>query len=952
MGFQHLYPEKVKLQREAMFNHYKERGFHLNDLELELACFRNLPFGHPLKGEYCISLSRMRWDFLYIEKDGIENYWFTRICRALCKYRRVYLVGSASSGKTFSCSAVGMNLWGASPWDSTFIVTSTDKESLDSKAWGTIRDLHDKDKLKIGVRVDYEDAIVLEKNAKQRDIRDAIKAIALPKGSEGEKSIGKVQGRKNQNIIWLAQPLNSKVLTPSGWNTIGELKEGDEIVSSSGGVERVTKTHPVHTNLIYELTFSDGSKARSSLDHLWTFKTKRGVLKTAPLGFFKNTLRNKALVAKKFPVFRWELPESPVVEYRQEKPFMLSPYILGALIGDGSILKNASLYCFVQDLEIAERVERELPQYHRLPFIRQKDNCNQYHVAAPHKRNVILNELRRIGLFGKHGNHKFIPKEYLHSSFDSRVALLQGLMDTDGSATGSTLRYSTNSPQLSKDVVELVRSLGGYADECIGERISGVRYTVVISLPSLRGVMPFHCARKRNRCSGYGRNTGRHRRLISVEEVGIGEMRCITTSAPDGLYITDDHVLTHNCDEYAHMDPFVQKARANLASAPSFLFWACSNKPEEGDAAYVDAAPDPLQYPLGWETPGLSDMEMWPTKGGGITLYFNGEKSPNTLATGDKDPFPMLTRRDYIAAIRDEEGIESYGYDKYIRAFPRAGESHDKVINSKMLERYGALEDPVWSGTGWITVAGFDPAWTKGGDDAMADFARVGNSFEGIKIMAHEPDAVKLRASATSGKTFEEQIAEAFIAECKKRECHVVAIDISGGGGRVAMAVRDAATIANWRLEIISVDAAGSPSEEMYEMGDVQKSGKEAFDRRVSELLISYRLSIQQRLVKGVKMDSRAIRELCDRRASNDEKKRYTVEKKADYKKRNNGKSPDAGESRILAHVAARAHGLGAGRVTVKKSIQKQIAEALKPQSDRQSAYGWSGSAKPKAYSW
>jgi hypothetical protein len=180
----------------------------------------------------------------------------------------------------------------------------------------------------------------------------------------------------------------------------------------------------------------------------------------------------------------------------------------------------------------------------------------------------------------------------------------------------------------------------------------------------------------------------------------------------------------------------------------------------------------------------------------------------------------------------------------------------------------------------------------------------------------------------------------------------VVAIDISGGGGRVAMAVRDAADAMGWKLEILSVDAAGSPSEEMYEMGDTRKTGKEAFDRRVSELLISYRLSVQQRLVKGVKMDARATRELCDRRASNDEKKRFTVEKKSDYKKRNNGKSPDAGESRILAHVAAKAHGLGAGVVTrSKSSISSQIDKALGRKEERPSAYGWSGSGR-SAYGW
>lgn len=604
----YLYPEAMKRQREAIFNWFQtNKGKTLSDVELELSCFKALPVGKPLKGDFCVSLALMRWDFLYVEKDGVVNSWFLRICRTLCMHKRVYLIGSASAGKTFGCSVVGMNYWGCSPWNTTFLVTSTDKESLDSKAWGTIRDLHDKDKLKIGVRVDYEDAIVLEGKAKQRDIRDAIKAIALPKGSEGEKAIGKVQGRKNENIAWLA-------------------------------------------------------------------------------------------------------------------------------------------------------------------------------------------------------------------------------------------------------------------------------------------------------------------------------------------------------DEYAHMDPFVQKARSNLSAVPSFLFWACSNKPEEGDPMYTDAAPDPELYPLGWETPGLSDMESWPTKGGGICLYFDGEKSPNTNATKATDPFPMLTRRDYIDTIRDEEGEDGYGWWKYVKAFPKTGSAHDKIINSKLLERHGALDDPVWAGDDWITVAGFDPAWTKGGDDAMVDFARVGTDYTGLKIMAHEPDAVKLNAKMSGSGTFEEKVSEAFIRECQKRQCHVVAIDISGGGGRVALEVRNAATRMNWKLEILSVDSAGSPDEsETYEMGDTKKNGKEAFDRRVSELWVSYRLSVQAGLIRGVKTTAKAVRELCERRASNDEKKRYTVEKKSEYKKRNSGKSPDSAESRILCHHAARKHGLGAN--LAKSSIKKAVADFRKPHEEKPAAYGWSGSQK-SSYGW
>jgi hypothetical protein len=936
--------EAVKRWREQVHTNWK--GPQPNPYELEFACARMLPFGHRLKGEFVLNMSQMQWDFLYLEKDGIKNHWFRRIILRGCMEKRVFAAGSASSGKTFGFCCLGYNLWKLNPWNSTFLITSTSFDALKDRAWGTLLDLFEKDKFQIGTRVNDENAIIFESKAKQRDARDAIKAIALPKGSEGEKAIGKIQGRKNEHIYWLAQPLDSKILTPTGWTTFGEIQEGDRIISSSGGTQIVSKTHPVKKESIYELTFSDGSKARSSKDHLWTMITKRGKRHTAPLEFFNNTIKQSHTDNKGRPVYRWSLPPSPVVQYHQKHPLQLSPYTLGALLGDGSILTGAALYCFNKDLEIAERVKSELPENHQLVFYRERHSCHQLQIIGKDRKNAVVSELRRLQLLGKHGDYKFIPKEYLYSSVESRIALLQGLMDTDGSVTDSTLRYSTNSPQLSKDVMELIRSLGGYADECVGVRPLGIRYTVVASLPSLGGVIPFHCSRKRNRCKGYSRSTGRHRRLVSVEEVGFDDVRCITVSGEDGLYITDDFVITHNCDEYAHMDPFVQEARKNLAANPLFVFWACSNKPEEGDPMYQDAVPHPDKYPLGWADPEIPTKIEWEVRGG-ICLYFDGEKSPNLKADPSKPPpFPRLTTRKYIDEIIEEEGgTDGSGYWRYVKAFPIAGESHDKVLTPKVLERFRALEEPVWSGEGWITVAGLDAAWTKGGDDCMADFGRLGMDTEGKKILAHERDAVKLNTKVTAKGTVEEQVAEAFIAECKKnnRNCHIVAIDISGGGGRVANAVRNEADKQGWRLELIPVDSAGSADDsEVYQVGDKRKTGKELFDRRVSELNYGYRLDVEKGLIRGCDLQSRAIRELCDRRVMNDERKRWQLERKDDYKKRHNGKSCDASDARVLCRFAARKNGLGA--VTTPRSIPNPFAE----EKPRQQAYTTQPSRKAR----
>ena len=76
--------------------------------------------------------------------------------------------------------------------------------------------------------------------------------------------------------------------------------------------------------------------------------------------------------------------------------------------------------------------------------------------------------LARTGLSGTRSATKFIPEDYLYNSAEVRLAVLQGLLDTDGgpvTQSGRTCRiqYMTTSERLKDDVLFLVRSLGGVA---------------------------------------------------------------------------------------------------------------------------------------------------------------------------------------------------------------------------------------------------------------------------------------------------------------------------------------------------------------------------------------------------------------------------------------------------------------------------------------------------------
>ena len=77
-------------------------------------------------------------------------------------------------------------------------------------------------------------------------------------------------------------------------------------------------------------------------------------------------------------------------------------------------------------------------------------------------KNPIKVILTDIGLMGKKSYEKSIPDMYKNSSIRQKLELIKGLMDTDGcaDASGGTT-YSTSSPQLAKDLQDLIWSIGG-----------------------------------------------------------------------------------------------------------------------------------------------------------------------------------------------------------------------------------------------------------------------------------------------------------------------------------------------------------------------------------------------------------------------------------------------------------------------------------------------------------
>jgi len=333
---------------------------------------------------------------------------------------------------------------------------------------------------------------------------------------------------------------STKVATPDGWTTLGEIKIGDTIINPDGGTTYVTGVFPRGKMEMFRVTFSDGATVVCSGDHLWNVRSAcqkhRGQgYKTLELNeIIKSGLRLKNGNAKYYiPMVK------PVVYSTKELP--VDPYVVGYILGNGS-LSDWTNKISVPDMETVARLNAAMSE--DLQF----SNNIDYHV----KDKTINGWIKTSKLKGRRSWEKHIPEEYLYSSIEQRLALLQGLCDSDGYAADTGVEYSTTSKQLCDAFVGLVQSLGGtcHVHTCYptysykGEmRIGRLAYQIYASFPDT--ITPFRLTRKLN---AYVVPTKYQptRAIINVEPIGEDECICISVADKNQLYVTDDYIVTHN----------------------------------------------------------------------------------------------------------------------------------------------------------------------------------------------------------------------------------------------------------------------------------------------------------------------------------------------------------------------------------------------------------------------
>lgn len=357
-----------------------------------------------------------------------------------------------------------------------------------------------------------------------------------------------------------SQPLDSVIMTPNGKKTMGNIRLNDEIFGSDGKVYHVIGVFPQGEQPVYKVTFSDGSSCESSIDHLWNVRdsnrrrrnkgyTTKSLKQIVDSGIFLKSNPKREGSGRK-AILKWEIPVCFPLQYKKID-FVIPPYTLGAIIGDGCVCNCSNIEFSLPDekLHIMQIISDELDKSMMISYKRTGsiNRCllskSQIFSDRNHGANSYMKEIRDMGL-DVTSEYKFIPDRYKKASANQRIGLLRGLMDTDGSCIKNKTTYHTISKRLALDVKQLVESLGGIAIIRSYDRTpEGKKIEYQVNIRT--NFCPFTLISK----ASSWRVNKRYvvtRYISSVEYIGHKLCQCIRTSAPDELYVTDNCIVTHN----------------------------------------------------------------------------------------------------------------------------------------------------------------------------------------------------------------------------------------------------------------------------------------------------------------------------------------------------------------------------------------------------------------------
>ena len=348
----------------------------------------------------------------------------------------------------------------------------------------------------------------------------------------------------NKFIIgdWKGLPLDTEIPTLNGWSTIADLQEGDIIFDKDGNPTKILHKSEIHHNPCYKITFDNGDTIVADHEHRWEIS-----FSTAKNSKYHGEYRTQVMTTEEIANYLENLPEKrtsydipKIVNPRplnlENKELPIDPYVLGCWLGDGSKQCGA----------ITNETNNVLGEIQRRGYnlgddISAEDKTSTYTILG------IYGKLKELNLI----NNKHIPDIYQRASYEQRLDLLRGLMDTDGYYNPKRKRFvmETSQEWQCYDFIKLLASLGIKSTKFdIIKKLNGKEFHEYSINFSTRDLNPFLM---RNQEIEYPtRDACTYRNIDKVELVETVPTQCLEVDSPSHTFLcTNKMIVTHNTNK-------------------------------------------------------------------------------------------------------------------------------------------------------------------------------------------------------------------------------------------------------------------------------------------------------------------------------------------------------------------------------------------------------------------
>jgi len=351
---------------------------------------------------------------------------------------------------------------------------------------------------------------------------------------------------------------DTPILTPKGFVRFDSLRIGDTVFDEAGQPCQVIGESPVwKTGDWYRVIFDTGEEIIAHENHEWVthqynyreaVRSRKGTARYAnrKRNVVPNRIINKRIRALTPTVVSTKdifntckarethtnhaIPVSNAIQFpAQDLP--IDPYLLGVWLGDDTALSGQIT---IADQPILDKLHRLGHTYNK---IQSSKYCYRIHGLY---EKLVTFDLK---------SNKHIPLNYLYSSYEQRLELLRGLMDTDGyiNKNGNCAFYNTNK-NLCDGVMFLLASLGikRSVESKVGT-LYGVKHKTCYIVKFTTTVPIFSLERKAKRLPATVKSNQQYHYIVDVKKTQPEQARCIEVNSPSNQYLVGKSLIpTHN----------------------------------------------------------------------------------------------------------------------------------------------------------------------------------------------------------------------------------------------------------------------------------------------------------------------------------------------------------------------------------------------------------------------